>query len=111
MSIKLNRRLTLEEPQQVADGAGGFNRTWTALGQLWADIRVSNGKEVEGDGLSLSSTALKIVVRAAPVGAPSRPRPDQRFREGTRLYRILAVQELAPDGRYLTCNATEENVA
>jgi head-tail adaptor len=48
------------------------------------------------------------VVRGAPVGVPSRPEAGQRFREGSRVYRIEAVAEKDPQGRYLTCFATEE---
>jgi hypothetical protein len=52
----------------------------------------------------------KIVVRAAAFGAPDRPKPEQRFREGERLYLIQAVTEEDPAGHYLACFATEEAV-
>jgi hypothetical protein len=51
---------------------------------------------------------LTIVVRAAPPEDGRRPRPDQRFRDGARIYRILAVREFGPEARYLTCIAEEE---
>jgi head-tail adaptor len=47
------------------------------------------------------------MVRGAPVGAPSRPVAGQRFREGARIYPILAVAEADPEGRYLVCHAEE----
>jgi head-tail adaptor len=50
----------------------------------------------------------RITVRGAPVGAEQRPRPDQRFRDGSRLFRILAVTERDAAGRYLLCFAREE---
>jgi hypothetical protein len=40
-----------------------------------------------------------------------RPRPEQRFREGSRVYLIRAVAELAHEGRYLVCFADEEAAA
>jgi len=46
-------------------------------------------------------------VRGAPVGAASRPRPDQRFREGDRVFAILAVSEFDATGRWLECWAEE----
>lgn len=107
----LNRKLVLEEAQQVPDGAGGFSTTWSALGALWAEFKSGSGRETARDFLTLSVVPLKITVRAAPSGAPSRPRPDQRFREGTRIFRILAVSERDPAGRYLICHAREEVVA
>jgi hypothetical protein len=37
-----------------------------------------------------------------------RPRPDQRLREGARIFTILAVGDSDPTGRYLTCFTQEE---
>ena len=106
----LNRRIVLEEAQNVPDGAGGFQQSWVPLGTLWARISPGSGRELAANAATLSSVPYRIIVRAAPEGAPSRPRPDQRFRKGTRTYRILAVSEDA-DGRYLTCFAQEEVAA
>jgi head-tail adaptor len=50
----------------------------------------------------------RITVRAAPQGAPSRPKPSQRFRDGARIFSIDAVTESDPGGRFLVCFATEE---
>lgn len=104
----LNRQLTLESPVRVADGAGGFSAGWEALGTLWAGIAPGAGREAAAVGAALSRVILKITVRAAPVGAPSRPRAEQRFREGARIYTIVSVTEADPLGRYLTCIAQEE---
>ena len=107
----LNRRLTLEARERVADGAGGYAEAWVALGDHWASLSPSAGREVDRDQLATSAVPWKITVRAAPVGRPSRPRPDQRFREGQRAFRILAVAEADQAGRYLLCHALEEEVA
>ena len=77
----LNRRLQLEAPQRTPDGAGGFTETWAAIGTLWAAFEPGSGGERDGDQLTLSRVPYRIIVRGAPVGAPSRPRPEQRFRE------------------------------
>lgn len=106
--IVLNRPLVLESTQRTADGAGGFEETWVELGQLWAGVSARTGRERGGEGGSLSATGFRIVVRAAPFGAPSRPVPGQRFRDGARLFRIEAVAEKDDDGRFLTCFAEEE---
>ncbi|WP_440486719.1 phage head completion protein, partial [Salipiger bermudensis] len=52
-----------------------------------------------------------ITVRGAPLGASNRPLPGQRFRQQTRLFRIVAVTEAEPGGLYLTCEAREEVAA
>ena len=104
----LNRRLVLEEASRAADGAGGFTETWEPLGVVWAALKPGTRRERIGGNLTLSAVPYRITVRAAPFGAPSRPRPDQRFREGARLFRILAVADDGRDRAYLTCHCTEE---
>ena len=104
---RLNRALLLEEATRVADGAGGFAEAWTVLGQIWAEVSLRSGREARG----FSTARFRIVLRAAPQGSTLRPRPDQRFREGERVFRIEAVSERDAEGRYLTCYANEEVVA
>ncbi len=111
MTPKLNRILVLEEATRVGDGAGGFDETWVALGEMWADVRLRSGRETSGEGGSLSSTGYRIIVRSAPFGATSRPVAGQRFRDGARIFNIDAVGEHDGDGRYLTCFAEEEVAA
>ncbi|MDB4091983.1 head-tail adaptor protein [bacterium] len=104
----LNRALVLEEQVQSADGAGGAHSDWSALGTLWTEVRSFSGRESGGLGVAKSKLAMKIRVRAMPHGSDMRPRPEQRFREGERIYRITAVAEAEPMGRYLVCYAVEE---
>jgi head-tail adaptor len=101
----------LEGPDRVPDGAGGFREAWRPLGELWAEIRPGLGREVRQDFAVIAAMHYRVVVRAAPYGAPSRPRPEQRLREGARVLRIVAVGEHDPEGRYLTCFAYEEVAA
>ena len=108
---RLNRKLVLEEARRVADGAGGYRLQWAALGELWAGMTPGAGVERAGEFVTLASVPWKIVVRASPDGSPRRPRPEQRFREGARIYRILAVAEADGGAHYLTCFAREEVVA
>lgn len=105
---RLSRSLVLEEAQRLADGSGGFRRVWVTLGTLWADVQAGTGRERAGEFVTLSSLPFRIVVRAVAQGAPSRPKADQRFRDGARLFRILAVTEDGPEGRFLVCHAREE---
>ena len=109
--MRLNRRLMLEEVERVPDGAGGFAEVWVARGTLWGHVKAGVGREAAADFATLSTVPYRITVRAAPVGSPSRPKPDQGFREGTRLFRILAVTEEEGAGTYLVCFAREEVAA
>jgi len=108
---RLKRRMVLEEAATTPDGAGGFARNWVARGTIWAMVLPGAGREGAQEGVTLAQAAVRIVVRAAPFGAPSRPRPDQRLREGGRVFVILAVTDHDPEGRYLACFAREEVAA
>lgn len=105
---RLNRRLVLETPAAVPDGAGGFTQGWAALGTLWAAMAAGAGRAAGGEEVIRPEVGWRITVRAAPVGAPSRPVAGQRLRAGERVFVILAVAECDADARYLTCFAREE---
>lgn len=107
---RLNRRLTLETPVRLSDGAGGFAETWTALGVVWAELKAQAGRETRLAEAAVAAVPYRIVVRAAPVGFAERPAPEQRFRDGSRLFHIRTVAEADPEGRYLICMADEEVV-
>lgn len=107
----LKRSLVLEAPQDTATGTGGVSRAWVVLGRLWAEIAAGAGRDREGVEVMTAQVALRITVRGAPLGAPSRPQAGQRFRDGLRVFAVLAVAEADPAGRYLTCFAREEDPA
>ena len=104
----LNRKLVLEHAVRSPDRAGGYATRWEALGTLWGEITPGAGGERAANALALSRVPLRIVVRSAPAGSDARPTAGQRFREGPRIYTILAVSDGDTRGRYLTCHAQEE---
>jgi len=104
----LTRKLVLEKPVRVADGAGGYSETWTPLGTVWAEFRSRSGRERGIAGTAVSAMAYRVFVRAAPVGDSRRPVPGQRFIEGARVFAIEAVSDNDQRGRYLECFVQEE---
>lgn len=106
--VHLSRALVLEETTQVSDGSGGFSLVWNAIGTLWAEVLPGTGRDVAGEEVVLSSVPYRVTVRGAPQGAPSRPKVGQRFRDGSRLFSILAVTERDEGGSYLICFVREE---
>lgn len=106
--VHLGRRLVLEAPVQMPDGAGGYATVWQALGTVWAEVTPGAGREAGGVETVLAATAYRITVRGVPVGVPGRPAPGQRFRDSARVFAITAVTERDARGHYLTCFATEE---
>jgi head-tail adaptor len=103
--LEMNRRLLLEAPERIADGAGGFEQTWVARGHVWAAVEIRGaGREVD----QASRLPLRITMRAVPPASAAYPDAEMRFRDGGRLYRIEAVHQGDPLGRTLTCFAVEE---
>lgn len=105
---KLNRALVLETPVKVADGAGGFTNSWDPLGVHWAALKPGTGREVAASATTISRVPYRITLRTSPHGAPSRPVAGQRFRDGSRIFHILAVADHSGQPQYLTCHAEEE---
>ncbi|MGB0960495.1 MAG: phage head closure protein [Halocynthiibacter sp.] len=105
---RLIRKLGLEAAERVSDGAGGYSEVWTTKGTLWADIVAHSGQETAQASTTVSRLKLSIITRSALPDAPDRPRPDQRFRDGGRLYLIQSVAEYDSTGRYLKCSCVEE---
>lgn len=104
----LSRLLMLESRRIQPDGVGGHDETWVGLGEHWAEVLAGTGRDVPGEEITVSTVSYRITVRGASLGSTARPQPEQRFRDGTRYFRIIAVTERDRNGRYLTCFAREE---
>ena len=104
----LARLLTLETPARTPDGAGGFAASWSVLCTLWAEVDPGSATVAAQPAGTETRLPLKITVRGAPVGAPSRPLVGQRFREGARAYPIRSVSLTDASSRFLLCLAHEE---
>lgn len=108
MSRRLTSKLGLEQLVAVPDGAGGQHESWEALGTVWGEVKPRTGRESSGEAGQVSVTGFRIAVRAYPVGHSARPLPEQRFRDGTRVFRINSVTEADPEARFLMCICDEE---
>ncbi len=104
---KLNRKLVLEELSRVPDGMGGFAESWVSKGVVWANLEARGSVERQVGARTLPVVKYRILTRAAPFGADSRPRPDQRFREEGRSFDILAVGDYGENAQYLEIWAEE----
>lgn len=107
-TVTLDRRLVLEAAESVSDGAGGNTVVWSALGVHWAQVDARSGSGRPREFNTQSRLGLKITVRHAPQGSSARPKPGQRFVEGSRIYIIDAVHEIGSRQNYLVCFAEEE---
>jgi head-tail adaptor len=108
MPIILNRALRLEQSVDVPDGAGGFVKSWDAMGVIWGHVAARSGSGGPREFGASGRLSLIVTVRYAPQGRVDRPLPGQRFVDGTRSYAIEAVHEADTRGHYLKCYAEEE---
>ena len=106
--VHLSRPLVLEQAVETSDGMGGLARSWVPLGTLWAEVQPGTGRDAAGEEVVVSAVSFRITVRGAAQGATSRPVTGQRFRDGARVFPILAVTERDEGGRYLLCFVREE---
>ncbi len=106
--VQLSRRLVLEEMAEGSDGAGGIVQSWQALGMVWAEVTAGAGRDFGAEEVVLARVGYRITVRGAEIGTPRRPRAGQRFRDGARVFAILAVAERDAAAQYLTCFCREE---
>lgn len=107
----LNRALMLQRQDRSPDGAGGATLTWLTLGTIWAEITAARPAETQGEERMLSRISWRITLRAFAQGDALRPTAQHRFRDGARIFTVLAVAERDPSGRYLTCFCREEGAS
>jgi SPP1 family predicted phage head-tail adaptor len=98
---ELDRRLVLEAPVEMDDGAGGVTRSFETVTTLWAQVTPARARSnVAADSLAALVTH-RIIVRA-----PRAITTLNRFRDDTRIFRVVAFRETA-DRRFLEIDAEE----
>jgi SPP1 family predicted phage head-tail adaptor len=107
MSGGFTRRLVLEQRSSAPDGGGGTTETWTALGIHWVALKPTNARERQSGARSGAEVTHKGYLRAFEFNSSARPRADQRFREGSRIFAIRAVTEADDRRERLLCWLTE----
>lgn len=101
----LRHRLVLEQAQRVSDGAGGFTETWIAAATVWAAIRPSQGGEGVDSGRLAGRVSHTISLRYRAGVTPA-----MRFRQGARVFHILAVIDDKERKRRLRCLCEERDL-
>lgn len=99
---ELNRRLTLEAPVETPDGAGGVTRSYASVATLWAAVIPVSAREESTAAQRGVTVTHRIAVRFS---ADITPR--HRFRDGTRLFRIVTLRDRDGRKRFLQIEAEE----
>ena len=97
----LNRRLTLEEPVETPDGAGGVTRSYQTLATLWAELTPVAARAVIDAAARGAAVSHRIVIRRNP-DVTTR----HRLRDGARIFRIVSLRD-RDRGRFLVIHAEE----
>jgi len=108
MRRPLPRKLILEARTGAPDGLGGRTTAWALKGTHWGRLFPQTARMEAGEGGARSRARYRITIRAVPYGAPSRPEPGDRFREGVRAFHIRGVVDADEAGQILACYVDEE---
>ncbi|MGB0853834.1 MAG: head-tail adaptor protein [Pikeienuella sp.] len=100
---RLTTRVVLEERVASPDGAGGEGDHWTAVGVHFIALLARSAAEGQTGLREHGAVSYRATLRHAPHGSAARPRPDQRFREGERIFNILGVADADDRKQWLTC--------
>lgn len=99
---RFSRQLTIENEVEVADGLGGFSKTYQAADTVWAHICPLSVSAMNEADAQVSKVTHRILLRfRAGVSAGS------RFVTGTRRFHVETVRDPDETGRYLECMAVE----
>ncbi|MDI3471070.1 MAG: hypothetical protein OJF62_003133 [Pseudolabrys sp.] len=97
----LGRRLVLEAPVDIDDGAGGVTRSYAAVTTLWAQVMPVRARaDAAADSLAALVTH-RITIRAGQTITML-----NRFRDGARIFDVVSFRD-SPDRRFLVIEAEE----
>jgi SPP1 family predicted phage head-tail adaptor len=85
---ELDRRLTLEEPVETADGTGGVTLSYTPVTTLWANVEPVSARSITVADAPGATITHRIIVRRRPAISTR-----HRFVEGTTIYRVVTVRD------------------
>jgi SPP1 family predicted phage head-tail adaptor len=93
---ELRQRVTLQQPNDVPDGAGGFTRSWSDLASVWARIEPLSGAERLRAVQLESAVSHRVTLRYREGVSAS-----LRLKFGARVFNIRAVINLEERKDYL----------
>ncbi|MEM6849092.1 MAG: phage head closure protein [Pseudomonadota bacterium] len=99
----LRRRVRLDVRQDVVDDAGGTTRHWVSMGEVFAKVQPRRRRESVSEGRPLGLVTHRIVMRW-------RDDVDGNWRivDGSRVFRIMAVEPDDARHAFLACLCEEE---
>lgn len=99
----LRHRLTHQTFVDLPDGAGGIERTFLEMGQLWGSLDPVSAEFGVSEERARASHLVRITVRA-----PNTLAPGDRLLLGARIFHVEAVSDAEGRGRLSLCRCREE---
>ena len=98
---KLDHMISLRQPTNTVDAAGGPAQSWSLAGKVWAHLRVSSGGERDTGNRLIGRRTLSFIARASGTGASVRT--GWQVVSGGITYEVIAVYPYAaePRGTYI----------
>lgn len=99
----LRRRMLLEEPADVDDGAGGVTRLYQTRDSVWAALETVAAHPAIADNRGGARLTHRITLRwRADIDV------DKRFRLGSRIFWVRSVADADAHRRHLAVMVEEE---
>jgi len=86
LASSLRHRVTIEEPVETSDGAGGFTVVWNKFADAWAQILPKNGSEKFADEHLSAPKKITVTIRYMD-GVTG----EMRVRYGERVFSIISI--------------------
>jgi SPP1 family predicted phage head-tail adaptor len=99
---KLRTPLQLQSGSDVADGLGGFARSWLTITDLFAHV-----EPVSGNARSRGSRDENLITHWVTIRYRDGVQADQRFVRNGRSFDIRSVHDVDETNRYLMCLCEE----
>lgn len=100
---ELRKRITIEQPSRVADGAGELVPGWTLYGVVWAAVEPLSGSEKIQAQQVNANVNIRVTIRYLAGVIPA-----MRARFGTRTFQIVSVQNIEERNREMDLLCVEE---
>ncbi len=91
----LKYRMTLEEPDDTPDGAGGASRIWVEVQEFWANLRAVSVHNAIGNASAEQCVTHELRYRKGPLLTLA-----DRLRYDDRYFNIRGVRDAVGDGSY-----------
>jgi SPP1 family predicted phage head-tail adaptor len=92
-----NTRISIQSAATVEDAYGGRSETWAEMFAVWAEIEPTSGREIYVNAQLQSRVDAKITIRYQSALSDTSSGAKYRVVNGTRVYNIRAVKNLADD--------------